>query len=219
MNKENVSQMAAFDNPLVRNDEMEPINPSKNTPEDSESDEKYDMRDEEDAAPPRGRVLFIDADACPVTSVALACARDVCTPVVIVGNTTQNLERHIRHGDPRSREKALGRDASHDGFWVDVLDVSIGADSADFAIVERLLPNDIVVTQDIGLASMALGRGAAAIGVRGRVYDKATIDMQLFIRHEEKKVRRAGGRTRGPEPFKGSDRTRFRHNLIELLRK
>ena len=51
MNKENVSQMAAFDNPLVRNDEMEPINPSKNTPEDSESDEKYDMRDEEDAAP------------------------------------------------------------------------------------------------------------------------------------------------------------------------
>lgn len=219
MNKENVSQMVAFDNPLLRNDEKKPVNPSKNTPEDSEPDEEYDMWDEEDAAPPRGRVLFIDADACPVTSVALACARDTCTPVVIVGNTTQNLERHIRHGDPRSREKARGRDASHDGFWVDVLDVSIGADSADFAIVERLLPNDIVVTQDIGLASMVLGRGAAAIGVRGRVYDKATIDMQLFIRHEEKKVRRAGGRTRGPEPFKGSDRTRFRHNLIELLRK
>lgn len=187
MNKENVSQMAAFDNPLACNDEKEPINPSENTPEDSESDEKYDMWDEEHAAPPRGRVLFIDADACPVTSVALACARDACTPVVIVGNTTQNLERHIRHGDPRSPEKARGRDASHDGFWVDVLDVSIGADSADFAIVERLLPNDIVVTQDIGLASMVLGRGAAAIGVRGRVYDKATIDMQLFIRHEEKR--------------------------------
>lgn len=219
MNKENVSQMAAFDNPLVRNDEKKPVNPSKNTPEDSKPDEEYDMWDEEHAAPPRGRVLFIDADACPVTSVALACARDACTPVVIVGNTTQNLERHIRHGDPRSPEKARGRDAGHDGFWVDVLDVSIGADSADFAIVERLLPNDIVVTQDIGLASMVLGRGAAAIGVRGRVYDKATIDMQLFIRHEEKKVRRAGGRTHGPEPFKGSDRTRFRHNLIELLRK
>lgn len=43
--------------------------------------------------------------------------------------------------------------------------------------------------------------------------------MQLFIRHEEKKVRRAGGRTRGPEPFRGSDRTRFRRNLAELLRK
>ena len=103
MNKENVSQMAAFDNPLVRNDEMEPINPSKNTPEDSESDEKYDMRDEEDAAPPRGRVLFIDADACPVTSVALACARDACTPVVIVGNTSSGTYAMAIHAHAKKR--------------------------------------------------------------------------------------------------------------------
>ena len=98
------------------------------------------------------------------------------------------------------------------------LDVSVGADSADFAIVERLQAGDVVVTQDIGLASMVLGRDAAAIGVRGRVYDKATIDMQLFIRHEEKKVRRAGGRTRGPAAFTSEDRARFKRNLTELLR-
>lgn len=92
------------------------------------------------------------------------------------------------------------------------------ADSADFAIIERLQAGDVVVTQDIGLASMVLGRDAAAIGVRGRVYDKATIDMQLFIRHEEKKVRRAGGRTRGPAAFTSEDRARFKRNLTELLR-
>ena len=106
--------------------------------------------------------------------------------------------------------------------------MSVGADSADFAIVERLQAGDVVVTQDIGLASMVLGRDAAAIGVlgrdaaaigvRGRVYDKATIDMQLFIRHEEKKVRRAGGRTRGPAAFTSEDRARFKRNLTELLR-
>lgn len=220
MNEESVSHRAPCDDPLVCNDEKASNDPGEDLLENCGPDEGYDLRDEEDddAIPPRGRVLFIDADACPVTREALACARDARTPVVIVGNTTQNLERHIRHSDPRTPEKAQGRDADHDGFWVDVLDVSIGADSADFAIIECLRPNDIVVTQDIGLASMVLGRGAAAIGVRGRVYDKATIDMQLFIRHEEKKVRRAGGRTRGPEPFKGSDRTRFRRNLIELLR-
>ena len=112
------------------------------------------------------------------------------------------------------------RDAEHArrGFWVTTLDVSVGADSADFAIVERLQAGDVVVTQDIGLASMVLGRDAAAIGVRGRVYDKATIDMQLFIRHEEKKVRRAGGRTRGPAAFTSEDRARFKRNLTELLR-
>ena len=161
--------------------------------------------------------LFIDADACPVTREALDCARRVRVPVVIAGNTTQNLARHIRRDDPTSPEHARGRDATHDGFWVDVLDVSIGADSADFAIIERLQPGDVVVTQDIGLASMVLGRGAAAIGVRGRVYDKRTIDMQLFIRHEEKEVRRAGGRTHGPAPFTGEDRARFVRNLKTLL--
>ncbi|HIZ18804.1 MAG TPA: DUF188 domain-containing protein [Candidatus Olsenella stercoravium] len=163
------------------------------------------------------RTLYIDDDACPVTREALACARRVRVPVVIVGNTTQNLERHIRPDDPRDAGHARGRDATHGGFWVDVLDVSVGADSADFAIVERLRPDDVVVTQDIGLASMVLGRGAAAIGVRGRVYTKATIDMDLFIRHEEKKVRRACGRTRGPAAFTDDDRERFARNLTDLL--
>ena len=162
--------------------------------------------------------LYIDADACPVTREALACARRARVPVVIVGNTTQNLARHIRTDDPRDADHARGRDTAHAGFWVEVLDVSVGADSADFAIVERLQPGDVVVTQDIGLASMVLGRGAAAIGVRGRVYSKATIDMDLFIRHEEKRVRRAGGRTRGPAAFTNEDRERFRRNLAELLR-
>lgn len=165
----------------------------------------------------RNRTLFIDADACPVTREALVCARRARVPVVIVGNTTQNLERHIRRDDPRDADHARGRDAEHGGFWVNVLDVSVGADSADFAIVERLQPDDVVVTQDIGLASMVLGRGAAAIGVRGRVYSRATIDMDLFIRHEEKKVRRAGGRTHGPAAFTSDDRERFTRNLTDLL--
>ena len=166
---------------------------------------------------PRGRTLYLDADACPVTREALACARRARVPVVIVGNTTQNLERHVRRDDPRDAAHARGRDGAHDGFWVEVLDVSVGADSADFAIVERLRPDDVVVTQDIGLAGMVLGRGAAAIGVRGRVYSRATIDMELFIRHEEKKVRRAGGRTRGPAAFSDDDRERFVRNLSGLL--
>ena len=160
----------------------------------------------------RPRTLFIDADACPVTREAIDCARKAHMPVVIAGNTTQNLEHHIRPDDPRRREDARR------GFWVDTLDVSIGSDSADFAIVERLAPGDVVVTQDIGLASMVLGRGGAAIGVRGHIYRRETIDSALLIRHEEKKVRRAGGRTGGPAKFTGEDRRRFKRNLMRILR-
>lgn len=152
--------------------------------------------------------LFIDADACPVTKEALEAARRAKVPCVIAGNSTQNLARYIRSTDPTE---------PRDGFWVRVLQVGVGADSADFAIVEELQPHDVVVTQDIGLASIVLGRGAHAIGVRGHVYSPLTIDSMMFIRHEEKKVRRSGGRTRGPAAFEEDDRERFVRNLRRLL--
>lgn len=152
--------------------------------------------------------IYIDADACPVTKEALACARKNRLACVICGNSTQNLERHIRRGDPR--EPCAG-------FWASTLAVGIGADSADFAIVEQLEPGDIVVTQDIGLAAMVLGRGARAIGVRGRIYSLATIDMDLEIRHVEKKVRRQGGRTSGPRAFTDEDREHFAWSLQRLI--
>lgn len=107
------------------------------------------------------RTLFIDADACPVTRESIDCARRAGVAVVIAGNSTQNLERHIRRDDPRDAEHARR------GFWVTTLDVSVGADSADFAIVERLQAGDVVVTQDIGLASMVLGRDAAPSACAG----------------------------------------------------
>ena len=86
------------------------------------------------------RTLFIDGDACPVTRESIDCARRAGVAVVIAGNSTQNLERHIRRDDPRDAEHARR------GFWVTTLDVSVGADSADFAIVERLQAGDVVVT-------------------------------------------------------------------------
>ncbi|MEG0324613.1 MAG: DUF188 domain-containing protein [Raoultibacter sp.] len=152
--------------------------------------------------------IIIDADACPVTSEALAVARTYKLPTLIVGNSTQNLERHVKRGDPR---------AKNEGFWVDVLAVPVGSDSADFAIIEQLSPNDIVITQDIGLAAMVLGRSAHAIGVRGRIYSRATIDMDMEIRHQEKKIRRQGGRTKGPAAFTDEDREYFSTNLARLV--
>lgn len=141
--------------------------------------------------------LFIDADACPVTRDALAVARSFKTPVVLVGNTTQNLGRYT------------------DRPGVEAIQVGAGRDAADFVIIEELSAEDIVVTGDIGLAAMVLGRGARAVSHRGRVYLPATIDMELAVRHAEQQYRRAGGRTGGPPPFEDDDRERF----VDVLRR
>lgn len=57
------------------------------------------------------KTLFIDADACPVTRESIDCARRAGVAVVIAGNSTQNLERHIRRDDPAmpsTRDAAFG---------------------------------------------------------------------------------------------------------------
>lgn len=157
--------------------------------------------------------LYIDADACPVTREALDCARQAHIPCVIAGDSGHNLLKHVRANDPTE---------PRDGFWVSTLEVQQGQDSADFAIVCQLEPGDVVVTQDMGLASMVLGRGAKAIGVRGETYDKRTIDALLLVRHAEKEARRDPRRRTspkgGPRAFTDSDRRRFSSRLRELLR-
>lgn len=156
--------------------------------------------------------LFIDADACPVTREALDCARKARIPCVIAGDSGHNLLKHVRASDATE---------PRDGFWVSTISVQQGQDSADFAIVCELEPGDVVVTQDMGLAAMALGRGAQAVGVRGEVYDKYTIDALLMVRHAEKEARRNQRRHTspkgGPRTFTNDDRRRFTANLKELL--
>jgi uncharacterized protein YaiI (UPF0178 family) len=143
--------------------------------------------------------VFIDADACPVTRDAISLARSRGVPVVVVANATQNLERLARRPG------------------VEAIEVSGGRDAADFAIVERIASGDVVVTQDIGLAAMVLGRGAHAISPRGRRFTPATIDIEMEVRHAEQKVRRSGGRTRGPAPFEDEDREHFSDVLARIL--
>jgi uncharacterized protein YaiI (UPF0178 family) len=144
--------------------------------------------------------VFIDADACPVTRDAIEISRRHGLPVVLIANSNVSFARYE------------GRSG------VETLTVGTGPDSADFAIVERLQPADIVVTQDIGLAAMALGRDAFALSPRGRVFYQSTIDAELAVRHAEKKLRRAGGRHGGPSAFHEDDREHFRDRFEMVIR-
>ena len=80
--------------------------------------------------------VFIDADACPVKQEAISVARSRGWSVVLIANTSQSLA------------KFDGRKG------VETVTVGTGQDSADFAVIERLSPGDVCVTQDTGLAAM-----------------------------------------------------------------
>ncbi|MDR2931493.1 MAG: DUF188 domain-containing protein [Oscillospiraceae bacterium] len=119
--------------------------------------------------------ILIDADGCPVVDEAVAAAREAGVPCIIICDTAHVFKK--------------------DG--AQTLTVSKGADAVDFALVNRVRPGDIVITQDYGLAAMCLARKAIPLSQDGLVYDADNIDALLLARHTARKIRMSGGRLRG----------------------
>ncbi len=105
--------------------------------------------------------------------------------------------------------------APQDG--VEVVQVDRSNQSVDLYIVNHIARGDIVITQDFGLACIAIGKGAIVLSPRGEQYSDENIDYLMERRHELAKRRRTGGRTRGPKAMSGADRDRFQQKLTKVL--
>jgi uncharacterized protein len=139
--------------------------------------------------------ILVDADACPVKEIIVRIAQKSQLPVIMVIDTSHE------YADGYSR----------------VLVVSKGTDAADFALVNLSGKGDIVVTQDYGVAAMALAKGASAMDQNGKIYSAGNIDGLLMGRHLNKKIRSAGGRTKGPgKRIKSQDKD-FEMALNDLI--
>ena len=139
--------------------------------------------------------ILVDADACPVKEIIVRLAKDKKIPVTMLIDTSHQLD------DGYSR----------------VITVDKGIDSVDFALMNLLVQNDIVITGDYGLAAMVLGKGARAINQNGLIYTNDNIDRLLMERHIGGKIRRAGGRTKGPAKRTKADNDKFEVAFEKLL--
>jgi uncharacterized protein YaiI (UPF0178 family) len=110
-------------------------------------------------------------------------------------------------------------DTSHelDGGYSTVITVDKGSDSADYAIAGMATRHDIVVTQDYGLAAMILAKGASAIDQNGMVYTDENIGSLLERRYIGQKIRRGGGRTKGPKKRTREDDRKFEDAFGRML--
>lgn len=139
--------------------------------------------------------ILVDADACPVKDIIVKAAKSQGIPVTMIIDTAHEL---------------------NDGYSK-VITVDQERDSADFALMKLLTKDDIVVTQDFGLAALVLGKGARAINQNGLVYSNDNIDKLLFERFLGQKVRRGGGRTTNPKKRTPKDNERFEAAFLKLL--
>jgi len=87
--------------------------------------------------------------------------------------------------------------------------VDSGPDAADDWIAERVAPGDIVITNDIPLASRTLKAGGLALSATGKLFTASSIGAALASRDLMEHLRSFGEGGGGPRPFSAADRSRF----------
>lgn len=143
--------------------------------------------------------IFVDADACPVVKIVEKVAEEQNIKVCLLCDTN-----HVLQSD-----------------YSEIKIIGAGADAVDFALINLAKRGDIVVTQDYGVAAMALGKGCFCIHQSGRWYTNDNIDQLLMERHMAKAARRASSKNhlKGPRKRTKEDDERFEEAFKKLIMK
>lgn len=144
--------------------------------------------------------IYVDADACPVVKIVEQLAEQYEIPCVLLCDTN-----HVMSSD-----------------YSEVKIIGAGADAVDFALISLLKKDagDIVVTQDYGVAAMALGKGTYVIHQSGKWYTNENIDQMLLERHLAKKARRTKlkNHLKGPRKRTEEDDKRFEESFEKMIK-
>ena len=142
--------------------------------------------------------IWVDADACPVVRIVEKIAEKYIIQVTLLCDTNHVLESQ----------------------YSEVIVVGAGVDAVDYKLISICHKGDIVVSQDYGVAAMALGKGAYAIHQSGKWYTNDNIDRMLMERHLNKKARRASVKNhiKGPKKRTPEDDEHFSESFEKIIR-
>lgn len=138
--------------------------------------------------------ILVDADACPVKEIILSVSKDLGIEVIMFVDTA-----HILNLD-----------------GCQVVTVDKGKDSVDMKLGENIKNGDIVVSQDYGVAALALLKKAKALNQNGLIFTQDNIDRLLFERYLSQKARRSGKKTSNPPKRTSEDNIKFEKALRSL---
>jgi hypothetical protein len=140
--------------------------------------------------------LYIDADACPVKEEVYRVARRYQLTVTLVANSPM-------------------RTPADAGISLQI--VGGGLDAADDWIAETVSVGDIVISNDIPLASRCLAKGAKVLAPNGKPFTADNIGDALATRNLLAELRGGGDQLGGPPPFAPRDRSRFLQSLDTMI--
>jgi uncharacterized protein YaiI (UPF0178 family) len=147
--------------------------------------------------------IYVDADSCPVKDEVYRVAKRYGLEVTLVAGTWLRTP-------PES--------------WIrlEVVPDTGRLDAADDWIVERAGNSDVVITDDIILASRCLERGSKVISTRGKPFAAESIGDALANRDLMANLREVGAISGGPSGYTKADRSAFLQqldNAVNALRR
>ncbi|WP_163531334.1 YaiI/YqxD family protein [Halobacillus ihumii] len=144
--------------------------------------------------------IYVDADACPVKDIIISEGKNGDIPVILVTSFSHYSNAQEQSG-------------------VETIYVDSGPEAADYRIMKLAEMGDIIVTQDYGLASLALAKGCTVLHHKGFIYTNENMDQLLQTRYLSAMARKSGKRTKGPKPFSSEDKEKFREVFKTVLTK
>lgn len=139
--------------------------------------------------------IIVDGDACPGISIIENIAKKYGIELIVFCDIHHYIQ--LEYGEVKV--------------------VDSGFQSVDMYVVNISKEKDIVISQDYGVAAIALGKGAYVINPKGYYYNEENIDRLLEERHISQKIRRAGGKTNNPKKRTKEDDLRLEKNLIKII--
>lgn len=139
--------------------------------------------------------IYVDADGCPVVDIAIKIAKEYNLEIIVVKNYAHRIIDD----------------------YATIVSVDIARDSADFYIVNKVGKNDIVITQDYGLAAMCLGKESMPINQNGFIYTNDNIDGMLNRRHINRELKQQGKYYSKAKKRKSESDKIFEIKLKELI--
>lgn len=142
--------------------------------------------------------IIVDGDACPVKKVVIRLCNQYHIRLIFVYSIS-----HMPKED----------------YEVESVIVDNEYQAADMAIVNHLEKGDLVITADIGLAALVLGKGAHALNYNGYFYTNDNINQLLENRYINQKILMSGGRLKGPKKRNNRDNEYFEGALEKFIQK
>ncbi|OJZ30181.1 hypothetical protein BJP11_07015 [Staphylococcus aureus] len=142
--------------------------------------------------------IIIDGDACPVVDSII----DLTTETGIFVTIIRSFSHFSNQLYPPH---------------VSTLYVDDGPDAVDYKIVQLSTKDDIVITQDYGLASLLVDKVLIVMHHNGKIYNSKNIQQLLDKRYINAQTRKQGGRHKGPPPFTKQDQKVFEQSLLRVI--